>query len=634
MKIVFEILCLILLTCFSNSMSYSQEKLVPLSGNPLIRKYLLDHPEKRFKNIENQDTLQLPFKDDFSSYRLFPADSIWEDNFAFVNTDYGDNPVSLGVVTLDAINFDGTIYPGAGSSPFIADYLTSRPIDLSPYQKSDSIYFSFLFQPQGYGDEPENSDSLILEFFSTETQTWYPKWRTAGLPNQSFKLVMIPVDTSLFFMKGFKFRFYNYASLTGIYEASWASNVDHWNLDYIYLDKDRGKHDTIFSDLAFIYPMKSLLRHYESMPWTHYQQDHSEMNDHLTITCRNNDSIPKNLYRDFFIYDMLQEDTLCTFTGGAINFPALYDTIIPHNFSCVYNSDSPGWALFEFKSILATGAFIELFRCNDTLTYYQLFKNYYAYDDGTAENGYGLSGEGSQNGKLAYQFNNFKTNDTLQGIDMYFNQTLNDVSQKYFYLTVWNHNSLYNCPDSVLYSQIGVKPEYGDSLNDFHTYVLDTPLVVPEIFYVGWTQTTTDLLNVGFDRNRLKNDSNQSGWVNPRIYYDISGAWVHSSFEGALMIRPIFGKRLDPDVVHEQPVNAGYSLFPNPASEIINIAYPVSNHDDKYIIFITDMVGKSIMQFDFPVQQFSLSSINNGIYFIRIFKNKQVQFSGKFVVLK
>ena len=71
----------------------------------------------------------------------------------------------------------------------------------------------------------------------------------------------------------------------------------------------------------------------------------------------------------------------------------------------------------------------EFYRWNDTVRYYQEFKNYYSYDDGTAEKGYGISGQGTANSSLAYQFESYKT-DTLFGAYIYFNRTLNDGNQK------------------------------------------------------------------------------------------------------------------------------------------------------------------------------------------------------------
>jgi hypothetical protein len=87
------------------------------------------------------------------------------------------------VATLDALDANGLIYAHGETQPFGADTLTSNPIRLDynnvyhrPMQISDSIYFSFYYQPGGasrsyppvewerIGDKPETDDSLVVEF--------------------------------------------------------------------------------------------------------------------------------------------------------------------------------------------------------------------------------------------------------------------------------------------------------------------------------------------------------------------------------------------------------------------------------------------------------------------------------------
>ncbi|MFB0997575.1 MAG: hypothetical protein QMC28_02590, partial [Flavobacteriales bacterium] len=60
------------------------------------------------------------------------TNSLWQDNFAFRNNDYGINPPTIGVVTFDGLNENG--YPYNFTSPTaygLADYLTSKPIFLN-----------------------------------------------------------------------------------------------------------------------------------------------------------------------------------------------------------------------------------------------------------------------------------------------------------------------------------------------------------------------------------------------------------------------------------------------------------------------------------------------------------------------
>lgn len=164
---------LILLMCFSLD---AQEVLTGLSRNAVI----MGQEKIRYRNTE---AIHLPFFDDFSNYTGYPKPELWRDGQAFVNNTMPVYPPSIGVVTLDALNEDGKIYPHAETEPFGADTLTSNPIrmdynflyhrDLYP---SDSVYFSFYYQPGGaskkyppvewerIGDHPNSGDSLILEF--------------------------------------------------------------------------------------------------------------------------------------------------------------------------------------------------------------------------------------------------------------------------------------------------------------------------------------------------------------------------------------------------------------------------------------------------------------------------------------
>ncbi len=88
-----------------------------------------------------------------------------------------------------------------------------------------------------------------------------------------FKPVILKIDQDRFLKKGFRFRFINYASLSpNLSDPSMVGNCDQWNIDYVILDKNRNAGDTIFPDVAFRYPLRSLLKTHESMPWKQFKQ--------------------------------------------------------------------------------------------------------------------------------------------------------------------------------------------------------------------------------------------------------------------------------------------------------------------------------------------------------------------------
>ena len=55
-------------------------------------------------------------------------------------------------------------------------------------------------------------------------------------------------------------------------------NCDQWNIDYVLLDKNRNAGDTIFADVAFRFPLRSLLKNHEAMPWKQFREIESSGN--------------------------------------------------------------------------------------------------------------------------------------------------------------------------------------------------------------------------------------------------------------------------------------------------------------------------------------------------------------------
>jgi hypothetical protein len=619
MKTYFRIKYFILLILLISPDTSSQELLIGLTSNGIIKDHFEDYSRgTRVKSKQIQDTLELPFFDDFSRYTIYPDPLLWEDQFAFVNFTYGVNPISIGVATLDAIDHKGSIYENANSLGFVADYLTSRPINLD-YLPSDAVFLSFFYQPGGIGDEPSLSDSLVLEFYSPADSIWHSIWQTPGDTLQNFRQILVPVDDTIFLKPGFKFRFKNYASLVvNASSPGRIANCDHWNLDYIKLDKDRNPYDTLLNDVTMGKPIRSLLKNYEAMPWDHFKATSlSEMGNSISISYTNHDDSVRNVTRLFEITDVFQQELDYTLSGGAANIDPSetihYDTTLIYTYSSA-QADS---ALFEVKAYLITDNFDN--KINDTVTYYQFFNDFFAYDDGSAEAGYGITGQGAENARIAYLFDSYIP-DTLYGIQIYFNQSYQDESQKYFTLTVWADNS--GIPGEILYSQETEQPEYEKELNKFHTYKLDTPVYVSGKFYVGWQQITDAFLNFGFDLNRARNN---------KIFYQESGTWYNSQFPGALMIRPVMGKSL---ITSRKsiPSEAEFNLFPNPADQYIRIEFPKEVHFESIHLYIFDSHGRTIFQSSEEVTEINLSGLVPGLYFMVIRDKDSVLTTKKFII--
>lgn len=508
------------------------------------------------------DTLDLPFFDDFSRNYGYPDTKLWSDVFTFINNTYPDNPVSIGVATFDAINSSGYLN-GDSDIPFESDFLTSMPLNLD-YPGQNDTWLTFFFQPQGLGDEPETGDSLTVEFYSPAMDEWKSVWSIEGHPVAPFTQVWIQVADTSYFHTGFRFRFKNYASFPKSQSfQGYDSNTDHWNIDYVYLDKGRSQSDNSIKDVSMIANLTSILKSYESLPWRHFPGAYrTEMQPSLKISYRNNDIITRNVTRFFEIKDLLSNSAPYPLSGGAVNVEAGAEHEYEFLFNYPFEENNDDSAIFRIKSFLVTDE--DDYKWNDTVIRHQVFSNYYAYDDGTAEAGYGISGEGSAGAALAYRFKTYKT-DTLRSVKMYFNRSLDNISQVYFMLAVWDHDQNTDCPGNLMYSMSGYRPEYYNELNKYYTYTLDTLLVVSDIFYVGWIQSSTVLLNVGFDRNN--NNRN-------KIFYNLGQEWNNTRFNGSLMIRPVLGQKAGwPVSSNELKVNE-LKVFPNPASDYIRIELP------------------------------------------------------------
>jgi hypothetical protein len=621
--------------------SMSQEIISGLKINPAVRAKSIELSSIRMKSVQ-QDTspVSMPFYDDFSSVSVYPSPLRWADRYAYVNTDYPIFPVNIGVATLDALNDSGYMYPNAvpGPTTFIADHLTSRYIRLdslfTPVPRAlkpqDSIYLSFYYQPQGRGLKPSPSDSLVLQLLLTPaydsitpTDTtfiparWERIWSTPGsaldtfflVNNAYFKRVMIPIkDSAKFFKKFFQFRFLNYVSLASIAEPSWQSNTDIWNIDNVYLNMGRTMNDSIHKEIRFIDRAPSLLKKYVSMPYIQYcDNPTNEIADSVYILLTNRDTIQHNGTYKY----------LTTQQGGSFTSSYTNDTVklnswykyglnsqrppIPFLFP-ISNADS---ATFVVKhTIHANEAGSQL---GDTIFGYQRFYNYYAYDDGTPEAGYGLKGTDAM---LAYRFELNKSPDTLRAIRIFFNRTLSTANQQYFRLTVWNDNS--GTPGDTVYSRIELVG-LPDTLDMFTTYRLDVPVRISGTFYIGTIQTTDDNLNIGFD---MYDDARTN------ILYNASGTWLTSSYSGALLMRPVIGKPIPVGIADKKVQTATLRIYPNPNNTHQLTVLMQANADRKMNsgtaeINIRNMSGQLVFQTRYA-ELINLPELPAGIYVLTV----------------
>ena len=242
----------------------------------------------------------------------------------------------------------------------------------------------------------------------------------------------------------------------------------------------------------------------------------------------------------------------------------------------------------------------------DTIYYKQEFANYFAYDDGTAEAGYGLIGNGA---RLAYKFDIQKP-DSLRSIMMFFNRTLSGANQKFFELCVWDDNN--SKPGNVIYSKPNVKPIFENGLNRFHTYHLDSVINISSTIYVGWTQLSEDFLNLGYD---TYNNSRSE------IFYSIDGEWQNSIYKGSLLIRPIIGNS-GVEISDQKNPETTLEIFPNPNNTgilYINLskALIIEAETGNVELVFYNMYGQIVYKSQYQ-NQIDVSILPQGIYIVRV----------------
>ena len=172
-----------------------------------------------------------------------------------------------------------------------------------------------------------------------------------------------------------------------------------------------------------------MLKDYESIPWRHLQAAFIEQTSpYINTSIVNLDGNDRNVSKYIEIKNLLSGHTYnSTPTASDIKSDTLIDFSFEYDYLFDFNQGDT--ALFQIRTILQTDAFD--YKANDTLSRLQVFNKYYAYDDGSAEHGYGLDGTGTSNASVAVHFEAF-TADSLRAIDMYFNQVVDSLNLNYY----------------------------------------------------------------------------------------------------------------------------------------------------------------------------------------------------------
>lgn len=577
------------------------EVLIPLTGNYLQEKVNQKHNLARSSG-GNLDTIQLPFFDDFSNTNVVPDQKKWCDRQVFINRDFSSNPITIGLATMDGLNDLGQAYSFVAPDVYgSCDSLTSQAIDLSD-AALDSIYLSFYYQAGGLGERPDRGDSLVL-YFKNDAGNWNSIWSVDGIIGvQKFEQVIFQINQMEYLHEGFQFRLVNYGNQTG--------SVDHWNLDYFRLDERRNQNDTSSVDVAYLKIPTSMLKTYHSMPWKHFLVDTTEnIKDSLPVTIVNLDRNKRTPNYVYFSTDESNGMNLETQLAGQRDI----DPFSMDSQTIFLNPRIPIFAANQKRFVMrhhyAISGQSDNASQNDTASNLQIFENYFAYDDGTAESAIGLNVSG---GEIAYKFHPKKA-DSLRAIQIFFTQIKYNYEGQSVKLKVWKsiEEPNNNLRDSVIYEQ-NINIKYRDSINHFVTIPLDSVIAVEDSFYIGWEQNVNRLLHLGLDKN---NDARKYR------FQKTQGFWEQSTIKGAWMLRPVLSDSIivGLGIAKNKAKLKSFKIFPNPAKNAFFVQHEFN--PENHFLEIYDISGRLIQNYSLSKNQFEISQFDAGIYFILI-KNK------------
>ena len=523
----------------------------------------------------------------------------------------------------------------------IADILAEMQVDtLFP---GDTVWASTGCQPGLYTLITDTLTSMDQDpiavpcdsvFITVADTTWYHIWSVPGQTledfmdendGQHFKQVMIPITDLKFFRDNFYFRFYNYASIVGSSLPSNRSNEDNWSIDFVYLNINRTIDDTDYPMLTFSGQQPSFFNRYQSIPYRQYRiNPYTLTREYLDIDVANLDGID---HEANYYYTVQQ------IGGGQHYTRTVRPTIIPPYKTNGYLQCSE----YESPACPNVGELFAISLDYDSVSYqishylydstanpplvdsmvYRIgMYNYYAYDDGIPELGFGVRPAG---GRFAVRFD-VADFDTIQGVQLLFNHTLNDANNKYFDIVVWKDAN--GKPGEELYRLENQRPQWQDQIYRFSYYRFDKTVALAGAFYIGIEQRSDDLINIGFDTSIDNIDYN---------FINTNGSWQQSSKHGSLMIRPVVGASYFIGVEENGPSTGSgtFVVYPNPVSNILHIEGDIDGGQ----LSIYDLMGRMVYQSEYHTE-IPVSQLNDGLYFLSITTNDGQVINQKFIIHK
>ncbi len=556
--------------------------------------------------------------------KLTPTDSVFL-SFFYQPQGVGDSPQSFDSLVLEYSRHTGDIVFSHMDSVFVEAKIymqspndTIWPLDTlwAPLECNPDV-FTINYKIITWNDTIEVAcDSVFVPEI-----VWDKIWYSEGMSLEEFNefygknmvQVNIPILDTSYFNNNFRFRFRNYITVSNDnYPPSWRSNGDQWNIDYVYLNYNRTAGDTTYRALTFSQRAPSFLENYEVMPYRQYRHSaYANTRQDFNMYISNLDNIEHNTKYSYHV-KQVNVDFGFDYFGGSCNLLPFYENGFQNCQNCATHACPPVVSTFSEDYNLDTTSYIITHYISDSsensivdsAIYRQGFYNYFAYDDGTPELGWGVDGSGGA--QVAYQFK-LSVSDTLWGVQMYFNRTLNDANEFFFDLLIWSDNN--GKPGEIIYRMDGQKVKWKKGRYSFYPYMLDEPFVVVGSFYVGWEKIQKDNMNIGMDANNDRHD---------KIFYKTDVEWQTSTVPGALLIRPIVGSSLilnTEDLTQENITNS-LKLYPNPASTCFSIGNDELINNSFATVSIFNMYGQLVYYQVGINSKTDISNLESGIYIV------------------
>ncbi len=579
------------------------------------------------------DSIKLPFVEDFSDYYYSskPNPKKFTDQNVYINNELADIPPSIGFATFDGLDATGKPYLSSSNSSsgasIVSDFLTSQAFAWGTNKPvpSDSIYLSFYYKAKGLGfDSPDKRDSLILEFKTVSTGIWKKIWSREGytVPKSDslFKLVMIPIKDTAYLKKGFQFRFKNKGNGTGV--------LDLWHVDYIFINKGRFASDVSpFLDVAFKSKAFKMFKKYHAIPFQQYvgAVDMTTRFDNKYRNLKRSASGSSSSIRiDSFNYSIkgvVNFASINKFGCDIDEFDVTCKKVAADTFTYVFPTaaiNNNGRKCFDFRHYIAVSSSndpnFKNYKQNDTMYQKICFNDYFALDDGSAEQAYFLN---IDNTALLGRFD-INKNDTLRGVDLFFLPVLNNtptINNK-FKIIVYSESG--GLPSQELYKDEFMQPIFTNGYGKYERYILKTKQGLGAgTYFIGFEQRD-DSLQIGFDVNTNNKSS---------FFYRQNGTWNTISYEGTPMIRPAFGD-VSVGISTLQIEKKDWKVFPNPAHQTLTIQHGFygTEFNTAFTYEIFNVLGQSVMKENFKNnnKNIDVNPLKDGIYFMKILNADQI----------